>query len=174
MIYILTWVFLGLGGVSFLYAAATDFKAWKIHNRTVLVLIGVYVPYAALSAQLGLLWPLKTHIPSAFGAGALLFGLGFVFWQFKLFGAGDAKLMFPIGLFVGWANLLHYSIFLVVFALLAIVLLRFPLPYGLGNTWPGMRLAEIRRTGKIPYGVIMVAALFATTYYAYGQASANV
>ncbi len=153
--------------LGFLYAAFTDFRSWKIHNQTVLALIFLYAVYAACSPHVSIVWFPKVEFLSALGAGALLFATGFLLWQFKLLGAGDAKLMLPVGLFLGWSNLMTYALFLIGFALLIMLLLRVPLPYGLSRTWPGMRLNEIRRTGKIPYGVVMVAAFFAILYVNY-------
>lgn len=161
MMSVLAALFLAAAGLCFLYAALTDFVSWKIHNHTVIALIVLFVLYAATAPTNpgNILLPVSWL--GGLGAGALLFLTGFLLWQIKLLGAGDAKLMFPVGLFIGWSNLMAYAIFLIGFALLATLLLRMPLPYGLSNTWPGMRLNEIRKTGKVPYGVIMVAALFA-------------
>jgi len=154
-------------GLCFLYAAFTDFRSWKIHNQTVLALILLFAIYAACEPHIAINWFPPVHLPTALGAGGLLFVTGFLLWQFKLLGAGDAKLMFPIGLFLGWSNLMTYALFLIGFALLTMLLLRMPLPYGLSKTWPGMRLNEIRTTGKVPYGVVMVAAFFAILYVNY-------
>lgn len=151
----------------FLYAAFTDFRSWKIHNQTVLALILLFAVYAACRPYVAIGWFPAVDLLSALGAGVLLFATGFLLWQFKLLGAGDAKLMFPIGLFMGWHDLMTYALFLIGFALLAMLLLRVPLPYGLSRTWPGMRLNEIRQTGKVPYGVVMVAAFFAILYVNY-------
>ncbi|WP_306260796.1 prepilin peptidase [Pararhizobium sp. IMCC21322] len=154
-------------GLSFLYAAFTDFRSWKIHNQTVLTLILLFALYAACRPYVFDSRFPPVDLLSALGAGALLFATGFLLWQFKLLGAGDAKLMFPIGLFLGWNSLLTYAFFLIGFAVIAMLLLRIPLPYGLSRTWPGMRLDEIRRTGKVPYGVVMVAAFFAILFVNY-------
>ncbi|TBF97710.1 hypothetical protein ELG65_02650 [Rhizobium leguminosarum] len=40
----------------------------------------------------------------------LLFALGIGLWTFGLFGAGDAKLFLPIGLFIGWNSMLPFAI----------------------------------------------------------------
>lgn len=158
---VLAALLLAAAGLVFVYAAVTDFRSWKIHNHTILALIILFALYAVCAVVSPDDMPLPVSLPGAVGAAALLFATGFLLWQFKLLGAGDAKLMFPVGLFVGWNSLMAYAVFLIGFALLATLLLRLPLPYGLSSTWPGMRLNEIRKTGKVPYGVIMVAALFA-------------
>lgn len=154
----------------FLYAAWTDFMTWKIPNRTVLILLALYVPFAFLGLQAGAPLDGLISLPGALAAAGLLFALGFALWMFKLFGAGDAKLMAPVGLFVGWDFLLPYAIGLIVFAVVMLLAMKAPLPYGLGGTVPGMRLNAIRATGKVPYGVVMVAALLAVLWMKYGVA----
>lgn len=142
-------------------AAWTDFQRWKIENKNVMWLIGLYVPYAGISllgTPLGQIVDLPFDLLSAL----LLFFVGFVFWQLKLFGAGDAKLMFPVGLYVGWNMLLAYSINLALFAVIFSLILRWPLPMVVSNTRIGIRIDEIRSSKKIPYGVVLVAALYLT------------
>lgn len=167
MIVVLSSIVLTAVALGFFYAAVTDFKFWKIYNSTVLMLIVGYAPYIFLTFQIRDIWPFPTHFLGAFGAACLLFAIGFVLWQFKLLGAGDAKLMFPIGLYIGWNNLLEFSLCLVFFAFIGTLLIKSPLPFGLSSSWPGMRLDEIKRTGKVPYGVIMVAAVYATMFFDY-------
>ena len=160
MIYFLTVLGLLAAAAVFAFAAWTDFTSWKIPNTLVFGAIASYLPYAFLSQLAG--WVPAGDPLSDLAAAALLFAIGFAFWAAKLFGAGDAKLMFPVGLFVGWPSLLPYALNLVLFAVLAWLLLKWPLPLGLRLTPWGMRISEIRATGKVPYGVVMVAALFAT------------
>lgn len=147
--------------IFFLYAAWVDFLTWKISNRTVLVLIAWFAIYAATVLALGQAERFGLVLPGSIAAGGLLLMTGFVLWKLRLFGAGDAKLMFPVGLFLGWPQLLPYAVWLAIFALLALLALKLPLPSGAGTTMVGMRIDEIRRSGKVPYAVIMVAALIA-------------
>ena len=149
----------------FVYAAWTDFKRWKIENGTVLALIAVFPFYAFAALRVGDTWPLSMNVPWALAAGVVLFGSGFLLWQFRMLGAGDAKLMFPIGLFLGWQGIPPFALGLILFAIVALLFLKVPLPYGLGNTLAGGRLNEIRESGKVPYGVIMVAALLFAFYW---------
>jgi len=158
----------------FLYAAWSDFRRWKIPNGTVLALIVVYGLDATLrlmtakqaGGALGLLIEedLGTTLFSLSGiagdlaAGLLLFGLGFTLWCFRLFGAGDAKLFLPIGLFIGWHAMLPFAIFLLIGGALTLLALRLPMPLQFAHFAVVIRLAEIRTTRKIPYGAIMVAA----------------
>ncbi|MBS3648095.1 prepilin peptidase [Pseudaminobacter sp. 19-2017] len=154
------------------YTAWEDFSRWKIPNGHVMALIALYAILAlsrwllapagpaasggvlseigpGWSAQ-GLWWDL--------GAGALLFVIGFALWALRMMGAGDAKLLFPIGLFVGWADLLAFAFLLMIGGVLAFVLLKLPIPLQY-HAFPGVvRLEEIRKSGKVPYGVVMVVA----------------
>ncbi len=146
--------------IVFVFAAYKDFTTWKIPNRLIFLAVGLYIPYA-VSSQLAASQTLAAPI-SDLAAAALLFAIGFGFWAAKLFGAGDAKLFFPIGLFLGWPLLLVFALNLVVFAVIIWLALKWPLPPIIRTTAIGMRIDEIRTTGKVPYGVVMVAALFAS------------
>ncbi|MCG5481021.1 prepilin peptidase [Sinorhizobium alkalisoli] len=160
-----------------LYAAWSDFRLWKIPNGVVLALIVVYALGATLrlmeakeaGGALGLLMEQDlgatlfsfAGIGGDLAAGLLLFALGFTLWCFRLFGAGDAKLFLPIGLFVGWYGMLPFSIFLLIGGVLTMLALKLPMPLQFAHYAVIMRLQEIRATRKIPYGVIMVAAALA-------------
>ncbi|CAN0587629.1 unnamed protein product, partial [Laminaria digitata] len=67
-------------GLCFLYAAFTDFRSWKIHNQTVLALILLFAIYAACEPHITVNWFPPVHLPTALGAGALLFVTGFLLW----------------------------------------------------------------------------------------------
>lgn len=162
--------------VLLLVAAWQDFTTWKIRNWTVLSLVAAYA-LVALGRWLapgvgGVLDTLDAGSPLAgdLAAGALLFAIGVVLWLLRLLGAGDAKLFLPIGLFVGLSHLLPFALALIAGAIVAAVALRFPVPLHY-QTWPVLfRIDEIRKTGKVPYGVIMVAAAFFAMYLRYGPA----
>ncbi|ASY72051.1 prepilin peptidase [Sinorhizobium fredii] len=145
-----------------LYAAWSDFRLWKIPNAIVLALIAVYALHAALqlltAEDVGAALFSSSGIAGDVGAGLLLFTLGFGLWSFKLFGAGDAKLFLPIGLFIGWHGMLPFAIFLLIGGIAALLILKLPMPLQLAHFSVVVRLEEIRATRKIPYGVIMVAA----------------
>ncbi|MET4690637.1 prepilin peptidase [Sinorhizobium fredii] len=148
-----------------LYAAWSDFRLWKIPNAIVLALIAVYALHAALrlltAEDLGTALFSASGIAGDIGAGLLLFTLGFGLWSFKLFGAGDAKLFLPIGLFIGWHGMLPFAVFLLIGGIAVVTILKLPMPLQLAHLSVVMRLEEIRTTRKIPYGVIMVAAALA-------------
>lgn len=151
----------------FIYAAIKDFLTWKISNATVLAVTATYIPFAATGLLAGPALAAKVDPVSALAAAVMLFTIGFVLWMLKMLGAGDVKLMFPVGLFTGWDYLLPFALGLIFFAVIALLVMKLPLPAGLGNTIVGMRLDEIRRSGKVPYGVVLITALLATLYVKY-------
>jgi prepilin peptidase CpaA len=151
----------------FIYAAFMDFSTLKISNATVLAATASYVPFAVTGFLTGPVLSAKVDPISALAAAVTLFSIGFVLWMLKMLGAGDVKLMFPVGLFTGWEYLLHFALGLIFFAVIAWLVMKLSLPAGLGNTMVGMRLDEIRRSGKVPYGVVMVTALLAILYVKY-------
>lgn len=152
--------------VLFLYAAWSDFIAWRIPNAVVATLVGLYVLAALVrvlvAEDIGAALFAFTGVGGDVGAGLLLFVLGAILWSFGLFGAGDAKLFLPIGLFVGWHGMMPFSIFLMIGGVATLLALRLPVPMQVAHLAFFMRLDEIRASRKVPYGVIMVLAALAT------------
>ena len=157
-----TFFFLSIAIAIFIYAAFRDFLVWKISNATVLAATAAYIPVATTGLFAGPVLAAKVDPTSAVTAALMLFTIGFVLWLMKLLGAGDAKLMFPVGLFIGWDYLLPYALGLIVSAVIALFIMNVSLPAAFANSMVGMRIDEIRRSGKMPYGVVMVTALLAT------------
>jgi prepilin peptidase CpaA len=144
----------------FCWAAVSDFRSWKIPNWIVGLLCLLYIVNVGIVEVFGLqpkIWDLST-LPGDFAAFGLLLAIGFLFWRLRMFGAGDAKLLAAIGIFVGWSGLLAFSILLLFSAVIVWVLVRLPMPQALHMSKIIVRLDEIRRTRKIPYGVVMVPA----------------
>ncbi|MCT7374646.1 A24 family peptidase [Chelativorans salis] len=157
-----------------IYAAYEDFTRWKIPNAVVLALVAAYAALALvrwMTPQEGdVLAELDGMRPSLYGdlaAGLLLFLIGFALWMIGMMGAGDAKLLFPVGLFVGWTLLLPFAVLLTVFGVLAYLLLKLPIPLRLQFVPGVLRLDEIRKTGKVPYGVVIVGAALVVMYGTY-------
>ncbi|TBY56161.1 pilus assembly protein CpaA [Rhizobium leguminosarum bv. viciae] len=150
----------------FLYAAWTDFRTWKIPNTIVLALVTLYALHAVAvmlgSEDVGAALFASSGIGGDVGAGLLMFMLGVALWAFRLFGAGDAKLFLPIGLFVGWHGMLPFSFFLLVLGIVTLLALRLPVPLPVAHLAFFMRIEEIRASRKIPYGVVMVFAALLT------------
>ncbi|NRP69596.1 hypothetical protein ILFOPFJJ_00468 [Ensifer psoraleae] len=167
-------LFTALAVLLFLYAAWSDFRSWKIPNAAILALVGLYAVNAAvallMAEDIGAALFSSAGIGGDVGAGLLLFVLGFGLWLFRLFGAGDAKLFLPIGLFVGWHGMLPFAIFLLIGGVFTILALKLPMPLQLAHLSFFTRIEEIRATRKIPYGVIMVFATIAALALRYGNA----
>jgi len=144
---VLSDIFLFAAIVMFLYIAWQDFMTLRIRNVHVGILTGFYALFALASGFDQLVGDLS--------AGALLFGISFVFWLFRAIGAGDVKLYFPLGLFVGFDGLMPYAVFLMVFSLIILALIKIWGRFSKGRTLLGRRFAEIRAGGNVPYGVPM-------------------
>lgn len=150
----------------FLYAAWSDFRRWRIPNGTIAALVVLYAIVALASMMTttdrGAALFSPTGIGGDVAAGLLLFALGTVLWSFGLFGAGDAKLFLPIGLFVGWIGMMPFTIYLLIGGVAALLALKLPVPLQFAHLAFFTRLDEIRTSRKIPYGVIMVLAALAS------------
>jgi len=159
---LITWISVLL----LLYAAWTDFRTWKIPTTLVLALVTLYALRAVAvmlgSGDAGAALFSSTGIGGDAGAGLLMFVLGVVLWAFRLFGAGDAKLFLPIGLFIGWHGMLPFSFFLLVLGVATLLMLRLPVPLPFAHLAFFMRIEEIRASRKVPYGVLMVFAALLT------------
>lgn len=155
-----------------LWAAWQDFLTWKIRNGTVLALIAVYVVLAAANylwryRYSGTLPAGHLSLASDLGAALLLFAVGFALWLVRMLGAGDAKLFFPLGLFIGFHHLLLFAIILALAAVVVTLALKFRIPIQYHGLPYVARLEEIRSTGKVPYAVLMAAAALVAMYARY-------
>lgn len=130
------------------YVAWKDFLELRIRNRDVAIFSGMVLLLLALRGFDGALPDLM--------AGLLLFVLGFVMWMMGAMGAGDVKLYLPLGVFVGWALLPVYVVFLLIGSviMLVAVLLARRFPAGRGRI--RARLTEIAAARAVPYAVPMV------------------
>lgn len=152
-------VFLIAAIACLLYIGWRDFVTLKISNKIVGVLLALYVCYTALRFFGGTLD--RGAVVDELLAGAILFGLTFVFWLLGKIGAGDVKLYLPVGLFIGLNGLLPYAVFLAVFSILALLVIKVGGRFLPGKTFFGARLKELRGLGKVPYGVPMGLAAVA-------------
>lgn len=150
----------------FLYSAWSDFQRWRIPNAAILALVAAYALNAAMrlvtTQDVGATLFSLDGIGGDIGAGLLLFALGVVLWAFRMFGAGDAKLFLPIGLFIGWHGMLPFALFLLIGGMITLLALKLPVPLAFAHYAVVMRIEEIRASRKIPYGVIMVIATLVT------------
>lgn len=144
---------IGLAWASLIFLcriAWVDFLTLRIRNKDVMILLGL--------ALLG--WLSRTG-GQGWGdllAGVFLFVLGFVFWALRMMGAGDAKLFLPLGVMIGWSNLLVFAVALLPASLLTLAAFfvgRRVMPEaGL----VGGRLREIARLRGVPYAVPLLLA----------------
>ena len=129
------------------WAAVSDAIWRRIPNSSVLAVVALYAVWAVLAAGAGL-------VPALIAAAASL-AIGFVLFNFKVWGGGDAKLFAAVALFAGFAHI--YTLILVTAlagGLMAIV--------SLGSR-PMRAMVIWNMKGKgdfgrgIPYGVAIAA-----------------
>lgn len=153
--------------VVFIHVAWSDFLHWKISNQSVLMLIALFLTHAFTAKLAGGELSREINILFNLGAGLLLFTIGVILWILKLFGAGDAKLFFPVGLFLGWNQLVLFSIGLLGAGIFVFILLKSPLPEFVRNNSFGLRIDELRQTRKAPYGVVIILPLLLIIWLKY-------
>lgn len=133
-------------------AAVSDLRAFRIANRSSLILLAAFVPAAVATGFEWRDWLI--HLGAGLGLlviGALLFFRG-------VWGGGDAKLLPAVAVWIGLAGLPRFLVVMAlaggVLAVLALLARRFALgPPGPLRRW-GERLAE---AGHVPYGVAIAA-----------------
>lgn len=143
---------IGLAWASLIFLcriAWIDFMTLRIRNTDVGILMGL--------ALLGWLARSGGQEWIDLVAGGFLFLLGFVFWAFRMMGAGDAKLFLPLGVMIGWSNLIVFAIALLPASLLtlAVFFLAKFLPEG---GLVGGRVRQIARLRGVPYAVPLLFA----------------
>lgn len=148
-----------------LAVAREDFQTFRIRNKRIVVLIGLYLLLAIFDQF--------SDIKSSIAAAAFLFSMGFAFWCLGLMGAGDVKLYLVVGLLTGWENLLFYVLWLIVFSLMLLILLKAPVPKAFQHIGFWSRVMEIKETKHAPYGVpislaTIVVLLSQVTFFAAG------
>ncbi len=145
-----------------LFVAWEDFLSFRIRNRSVLILLGLYVAFAVSRGSF-------VPVPMDLAGGLLLFVLGFVFWLLKLVGAGDAKLYFAVGCWVSLPNLAGWAILLLICSIVMFALVRVPFPLPMRHLKVVMRLDELRGGKQVPYAVpITFATVIALLPNAFG------
>lgn len=139
-------------------AACSDFLTMTIPNRVSAILLGAFLIAAPL-AGLGL-----SAIAIHLAAGLLVFSVGFALFALNVMGGGDVKVLSASAIWFGLnASLFEYMIYVSFFGGLltvAILVLRgnstqiyasgFPMP------------AHVLSGNKVPYGIAIGAAAFAT------------
>ena len=113
-------VVLVLTAATLFYVALTDLKHYKIRNEVILVLTALFFLHVVLSGRWTVLhWNL--------GFAALLFLIMLYFYSMKLMGGGDLKLLTVALLWVGPFCALPFALFLLLFAGVHILAVKFKL-----------------------------------------------
>lgn len=105
------------------YVALTDLKHYKIRNELVLVLAGLFFLHAFLSGR----W---TTLHWNLGFAAILFVIMLYPYSMKMMGGGDLKLLAVAILWVGPFCALPFSLFLLLFAGVHALAVKFKLVEG--------------------------------------------
>ena len=131
----------------------------RIPNWTVLLLIGLFVPYAL---TIGWDLPWLHHL----GVAAATFAVTLVLYILRWFSAGDVKLLAAVALWAGPTEILPVvfmtTLFGGIIALLILLLRKAPTIMLFRKVIdPGRLLPRWARHGLVPYGIaISAAALF--------------
>jgi prepilin peptidase CpaA len=129
-----------------LLVAWEDFLSFRIRNRSVLILLMLYVAFAVTRGSFA-------PVPLDLAGGLLLFVLGFIFWLLRLVGAGDAKLYFGVGCWISLPNLASWALLLLLCSIILWALIKLPMPASLRHMTVFMRLDELRGGKQVPYAV---------------------
>lgn len=139
-----------------IYAALSDMARLIIPNWVSIALTAIF-PAAALIAGAPLMG-IGLHL--LFGVGVL--AIGFVLFQFNVFGGGDAKLLAAVSVWTGMTAFMPFILWTAIAGgVMALVLLtaRQLIPAG---TYPSLVDHLLKKQNGIPYGVaIMIGALMA-------------
>lgn len=138
-----------LAALLLIWAAVHDARNFRVPNTTVLAMLVLYLPAQGL---LGFpTWQ------NDLAGGVLLFVMGFAMWAVRLLGAGDAKLMLPLGMLLSLGGLGPFAVLLIFFSgcLYCAILVSHAmgLKGGIGG-W----LGKMKSEGKVPYAVPMALA----------------
>jgi prepilin peptidase CpaA len=134
-----------------LWAAVSDVRTFEVPNGVSIAILAAF-PFLAVADGIG--WEVAAnHLLT--GGAALVVGFGL--FVARVMGAGDAKLLAAVSLWMGWPALAPYLFFVAlaggVFSLLLVIFRRLPLPDGLGALEWVRRLHE--RKKDIPYAVAL-------------------
>ncbi|MEI9990712.1 MAG: prepilin peptidase [Rhizomicrobium sp.] len=134
-------------------AAGWDLASFTIPNALQIALIGAFAVFA-ISVGLS-----PAEIGGHLLAGFVGLAIGFTLFALGYVGGGDAKLFACVLLWIGFRNLLDYTLVAVVMggglSVLILAMRRVPLPASLGSQGWIARLHDAK--GGIPYGVALAA-----------------
>ncbi len=137
--------------VAVIYGGLCDLATFRIPNLVSYGLVLLFIPYAILGwGSLPLLW----HV----GMGLGFFIACVVFWQMGWIGAGDAKFLSAIALWMGRDRIFMFALAMTIASVAFVVVLRFLRrwnPYFQGGNFPAFfkQLLTKAETRVLPYGV---------------------
>ncbi|MDH6265332.1 prepilin peptidase CpaA [Rhizobium sp. SG_E_25_P2] len=139
-------------------AATNDFLSMTIPNRLSVILVASFLciaPFSGLSA-IDLGWHLLT--------GVVVFAAGFALFALRVMGGGDAKILAASAIWYGWtdATVAYFAYVGLFGGLLAVIvlLLRANANFIILSGLPVP--ATMMQANKVPYGIAIGAAAFAT------------
>jgi prepilin peptidase CpaA len=140
------------------YAAASDLLTMTIANKLVLAMI---VAFALCLPLVGMAW---SEVGMHVAAGAVVIAVAFAFFAAGWIGGGDAKFAAAVALWLGWNQLLVFSVYASLFGgaltLFVLSFRRSVLPaFVIRQPWV-QRLHDEK--AGVPYGVALAAAGLAT------------
>lgn len=124
-----------------------DVRELKVRNKAIIALLILYLFHIVMKQFEG--------VGGDLFAGGLLFFIGLMMWAAKGMGAGDAKLMFPIGLFVGYMALPIFGILLFLVAIIMYLVIQFSMK-GEGQGVFFNRFRQMKQDGKVPFALPLV------------------
>jgi prepilin peptidase CpaA len=140
--------------LALLYAAATDLLTMTIANRLIAAMV---VAFALCLPLVGIPWrEALMHV----AAGGIVIAVAFAFFAAGWIGGGDAKLAAAVALWLGWGELLDFTLYAALFGgaltLLVLSFRRSVLP-GFVIRQPWVQRLHDDKAG-VPYGVALAAA----------------
>ncbi|MCK0531158.1 A24 family peptidase [Sphingobium agri] len=149
-------ILLAVSGV-LLAAAIEDIARLRISNIFPLLILGLFVPWVAVTGWENDIWQNGTLFLAVFALGCLLFGM-------RWMGGGDVKLLAACALWFDWGAALPWFVYVTVGGgLLALLIMvgRRMVPKAVRE---GSSLAIFAAGGPIPYGVAIAAGTVMALY----------
>ena len=144
-------------------AAYSDFKGMTIPNQYSIAIFGVFAVCYAIVWLLGggsVFAPLLSHVVGFL----LVFVFGFALFAFKVWGAGDQKLISAFAVWMGFSGVIVFLFYTAVFGgvlgIVALLLRKFkPVKEPEEGGW----IAQVQDGGgKVPYGIAIVLGALAS------------
>jgi prepilin peptidase CpaA len=134
------------------YAAALDLVTLRISNYVPLGLAAAFLLIAPIAGM-----PLHDMLMHL-GVGAAVLVVGIVLFSLRLVGGGDAKLLAAAALWIGYAQLLPFLVYVTVFGgALALLMLAYRQTPATALPLPEWAL-RLHKSGEgIPYGIAITA-----------------